>query len=85
VLSSRFTERDPLLAFLTLPKDWRLRGISKAYYIGSKVFEDEDKMGLKPGGQFSPHIEKRIQENGRVYFANHETQTTSWNDPRLSK
>lgn len=79
------TEQDPLLAFLTLPKDWRLRGIPKAYYIDSKVFEDEDKMGLKSGGQFSPDIEKRIEKNGRVYFVNHEAQTTSWDDPRLSK
>lgn len=82
-MDGRFTEQDPLLAFLNLPKDWRLRGIPKLYYIGSKAFEDEDKMGLKLGEQISPYIEKRIAKYGRVYFVNHKTRTTSWDDPRL--
>lgn len=29
-------------------------------------------------------IEQRITPEGRVYFVDHETRTTTWNDPRLN-
>ena len=85
ISDDRYTKQVPLLAFLMLPKDWRLRGVPKAYYIGFEVFEDDDEIGLTPGGHLPSYIERRFQKNGRVYFVNHKAQTTSWEDPRLSK
>ena len=29
-------------------------------------------------------LEKRMLPNGRVYFVNHKSKTTQWEDPRLS-
>ncbi len=84
ISDDRCTEQVPLLAFLMLPKDWQLRGVPKAYYIGSEVCKDDDR-GLTPGGHISSYIEKRFNKNGRVYFVNHKARTTSWADPRLSK
>ena len=31
-----------------------------------------------------PSTEKRMLPNGRVYFVNHKSKTTQWEDPRLS-
>lgn len=30
------------------------------------------------------YAEKRMLPNGRVYFVNHKSKTTQWEDPRLS-
>ena len=27
-------------------------------------------------------VEKRVEANGRVYFVNHNTRATQWEDPR---
>lgn len=35
-----------------------------------------------PLGALPPGWEKRVQNNGRVYFVNHATRTTQWEDPR---
>ncbi|XP_075428021.1 E3 ubiquitin-protein ligase Itchy homolog isoform X2 [Ascaphus truei] len=39
--------------------------------------EERDPLGMLPGGW-----EKRTDLNGRVYFVNHITRTTQWEDPR---
>ncbi|XP_077975149.1 NEDD4-like E3 ubiquitin-protein ligase WWP1 isoform X2 [Styela clava] len=38
---------------------------------------ESDSLGAMPKGW-----EKRMDENGRVYFVNHNTRTTQWEDPR---
>ncbi|XP_041078312.1 NEDD4-like E3 ubiquitin-protein ligase WWP2 isoform X2 [Polyodon spathula] len=45
-------------------------------YQSSGVTTDNDPLGPQP-----PGWEKR-QDNGRVYFVNHNTRTTQWEDPR---
>nr|XP_023682955.1 NEDD4-like E3 ubiquitin-protein ligase WWP2 isoform X2 [Paramormyrops kingsleyae]XP_023682956.1 NEDD4-like E3 ubiquitin-protein ligase WWP2 isoform X2 [Paramormyrops kingsleyae] len=45
-------------------------------YQSSGVPVENDPLGLLPSGW-----EKR-QDNGRVYFVNHNTRTTQWEDPR---
>ncbi|XP_033896819.2 NEDD4-like E3 ubiquitin-protein ligase WWP2 isoform X1 [Acipenser ruthenus] len=45
-------------------------------YQSSGVATDNDPLGPQP-----PGWEKR-QDNGRVYFVNHNTRTTQWEDPR---
>ncbi|XP_072135918.1 NEDD4-like E3 ubiquitin-protein ligase WWP2 [Mobula birostris] len=45
-------------------------------YQPSGVSADNDALGSLPAGW-----EKR-QDNGRVYFVNHNTRTTQWEDPR---
>ncbi|MBN3298189.1 WWP2 ligase, partial [Amia calva] len=45
-------------------------------YQSSGVPTDNDPLGALP-----PGWEKR-QDNGRVYFVNHNTRTTQWEDPR---
>lgn len=30
------------------------------------------------------HVCVDVQRNGKVYFLNHNTRTTSWDDPRLT-
>ena len=37
-----------------------------------------------PLGQLPEGWEKRSDKNGRVYFVNHSTRTTQWEDPRVS-
>ncbi|XP_078491561.1 NEDD4-like E3 ubiquitin-protein ligase WWP1 [Ciona intestinalis] len=39
--------------------------------------QPEDGMGVLPKGW-----ERRVEANGRVYFVNHNTRTTQWEDPR---
>ncbi|XP_070575798.1 NEDD4-like E3 ubiquitin-protein ligase WWP1 isoform X2 [Ptychodera flava] len=39
--------------------------------------ENNDPLGTLPSGW-----EKRVEANGRVYFVNHHTRTTQWEDPR---
>lgn len=85
ISDDRSTEQLRLRDFLFLPKDWRLRGVPEAHYIGSEVFEDDGTRGLTPGGHLPWYIEKRFNKNGRAYFANHKARTTSWEDPRLLK
>ena len=31
---------------------------------------------------FALPLEKRVEQNGRVYFVNHTTRMTQWEDPR---
>ncbi|XP_055993235.1 NEDD4-like E3 ubiquitin-protein ligase WWP2 [Sorex fumeus] len=45
-------------------------------YQSSNVSVDQDPLGPLP-----PGWEKR-QDNGRVYYVNHNTRTTQWEDPR---
>ncbi|XP_064345086.1 NEDD4-like E3 ubiquitin-protein ligase WWP2 isoform X3 [Camelus dromedarius] len=45
-------------------------------YQSSSAFSDHDPLGPLPSGW-----EKR-QDNGRVYYVNHNTRTTQWEDPR---
>ncbi|XP_026540598.1 NEDD4-like E3 ubiquitin-protein ligase WWP2 isoform X3 [Notechis scutatus] len=45
-------------------------------YQSSGTAADNDPLGLLPSGW-----EKR-QDNGRVYYVNHNTRTTQWEDPR---
>lgn len=39
--------------------------------------QETDQLGPLP-----PGWEKRVETNGRVYFVNHNTRTTHWEDPR---
>lgn len=41
--------------------------------------------GLFPGPQLTlplPFLLEKRQDNGRVYYVNHNTRTTQWEDPR---
>ena len=40
--------------------------------------DDDDGLGALPG-----HVTKHLAANGRWYFRNHLTKTTSWQDPRV--
>ena len=37
-----------------------------------------------PLGTLPPGWEKRTDKSGRVYFVNHSTRSTQWEDPRVS-
>ncbi|XP_061429117.1 NEDD4-like E3 ubiquitin-protein ligase WWP1 [Lethenteron reissneri] len=46
-------------------------------YQTATAAAENDPLGALPGGW-----EKRVEQNGRVYFVNHNTRTTQWEDPR---
>lgn len=43
----------------------------------NQIVQSNTSSGLPPGW------EQRITPEGRIYFVDHETRTTTWNDPRL--
>ena len=60
--------------------------LRKALSMRSTAWEEKEKsqddgddgLGVLPG-----HITKHLAANGRWYFRNHLTKTTSWKDPRV--
>ncbi|XP_043946210.1 E3 ubiquitin-protein ligase Itchy homolog isoform X1 [Protopterus annectens] len=49
---------------------------------GQNVVDTVPKAEFDPLGPLPPGWEKRTDGNGRVYFVNHTTRTTQWEDPR---
>ena len=46
-------------------------------YLASEVASEND-----PYGPLPPGWEKRVDSTDRLYFVNHNTKTTQWEDPR---
>lgn len=78
---------DSAPAFLRLPKDWRLRGFPRSYYITNEKEEEPNQMpvdeispfeGLPPGWERRSLMHEGVK---KVYYVDHNTRTTSWNAP----
>ena len=46
------------------------------------MFATSQNKEFDPLGPLPPGWEKRTDSNGRVYFVNHNTRITQWEDPR---
>ena len=44
----------------------------------------EVRVAISQLGQLPLNWEMRVDDHGRSYFINHQTKTTTWDDPRLS-
>ncbi|CAD5118870.1 DgyrCDS7543 [Dimorphilus gyrociliatus] len=51
--------------------------VNRFLYPNQQAATENDPLGPLPDGW-----EKRVDQNGRVYFVNHQNRTTQWDDPR---
>ncbi|KAK3734003.1 hypothetical protein QZH41_009848 [Actinostola sp. cb2023] len=65
--------------FLLQPVSYNLKLACLRFFKlqANTVPQETDQLGPLP-----PGWEKRVETNGRVYFVNHNTRTTHWEDPR---
>uniref|UniRef100_A0A8C2YHA3 E3 ubiquitin-protein ligase n=1 Tax=Coturnix japonica TaxID=93934 RepID=A0A8C2YHA3_COTJA len=59
-----------------------MQQFNQRFIYGNQDFSSTQNKEFDPLGPLPPGWEKRTDSNGRVYFVNHNTRITQWEDPR---
>ncbi|XP_019395273.1 PREDICTED: E3 ubiquitin-protein ligase Itchy homolog isoform X2 [Crocodylus porosus] len=59
-----------------------MQQFNQRFIYGNQDFTSTQNKEFDPLGPLPPGWEKRTDNNGRVYFVNHNTRITQWEDPR---
>ncbi|KAM9178096.1 E3 ubiquitin-protein ligase Itchy homolog isoform 1-T1 [Mergus octosetaceus] len=59
-----------------------MQQFNQRFIYGNQDFSSMQSKEFDPLGPLPPGWEKRTDSNGRVYFVNHNTRITQWEDPR---